>query len=252
METFNFIVPTRPSGDSTKAAASTEFVTSAIGNINTGLSVGTTTVTGGVSGRFLFDNGGLLGERSLFTTGALVTSLIYSSSQTVTIPASATQAFVRMGGATGGGGGGQNTPNPIGGVGAGGYLEKYLTGLTAGSTLVYTQGAAGTAGTAGGLGAGGTGGTGGTTTLASGTQTISTLTCNGSPGSDGNGNGSVGGTASGGDVNIKGQSGVNAAASGTAPGGRNFFSVGIDGYTPSGNVAGNPGNPGLLVIMWYT
>jgi len=176
-------------------------------------------------------------------TGALKTVTVYSGSQTITIPASVSQANVKMWGATGASGNcgaGQHS----GGTGAGGYLEKLLTGLTPANTLIYTQGGAG----AGGAGAGGNGGT---TTLASGTQTISTLTCNGSVGTaSGIGIGGVGATATGGDINITGQSGQGSTNSNdNSPGGRNFYSIGADGAT---NANGNNGNPGGLIIEWYT
>ena len=185
-------------------------------------------------------------------SGTLVSIVTYSSTQTITIPATATKASVRQWGATGGSGG-ATASGASGGTGAGGYLEKYLTGLTPGNTLAYTQGAAGTAGTS----APGNGGNGGTTTLASGTQAISTLTCNGSNGSAGangtSGFGTNGATATGGDINVTGQTGTNGAAFGAGslnPGGNNFFSIGADGV--NANSAGNAGNPGGLTISWFT
>jgi hypothetical protein len=185
--------------------------------------------------------------------GVLVTSTVYSGSQTITIPASATKGFVRMWGATGGSGGSGGN-GFSGATGAGGYLEKLLTGMTPGNTLIYTQGGAGAAGT----NAPGNGGNGGTTTLASGTQTITTLTCSGSNGSLGTSSqstGTVGGTATNGDLNITGQSGVSMVAATplngcTLPGGRNVFSIGADGATATGQ--GNAGNPGGLAITWFT
>lgn len=50
--------PTRPPGDNTNACASTAFVQGAIG----GLVVGTSTITNGTSGSYLYDNAGILGE----------------------------------------------------------------------------------------------------------------------------------------------------------------------------------------------
>jgi hypothetical protein len=174
----------------------------------------------------------------------------YTSSQTITIPANVTRAFVQMWGATGGSGGG----TAVGGTGAGGYLEKYLTGLTAGNTLAYTQGAAGTAGTATPT----AGGNGGITTLASGTQTIATLTCNASNGSgSGTSAGTLGGTATGGDVNVTGQTGGMPTSvgglgiAGSPGGGNNFFSLGATGVNAGATTAGNAGNPGGLKITWY-
>ncbi len=181
-------------------------------------------------------------------SGAFVSVVNYTSigSGAVTIPAGATRAYVQMWGATGGSG--SSAGGPSGGTGAGGYLEKYLTGLTAGNTLTYTQGAFGAAGV------GSAGGNGGTTTLASGSQAISTLTCNGSNGSAAsttNSLGTAGGTATGGDVNITGQHGGNTAAVNLIfPGGSNFFSTGANGAP--GSSPGNAGNSGGLLITWYT
>jgi len=98
----------------------------------------------------------------------------------------------------------------------------------------------------------------------SGTQTISTLTANGSNGTPGGSaqipvvQGGAGGTASGGDINITGQNGGSVIGSVADPtynyittsigqGGSNFFSKGADGGYPNGN----PGTPGGLIIHWF-
>jgi hypothetical protein len=184
------------------------------------------------------------------------TTVFYSSSQIITIPAGMTSAFVAMWGASGGSGG-VASGGVSSGTGAGGYLEKFLTGLTPGLTLNYTQGAAGTAGVSGNT----TGGSGGVTTLMSGSQTIGTLTCNGSAGSTGSNTAlgvSLGATASGGDVNVKGQDGQEPSGGASLQfgiGGSTFFSEGADGVTsPSGGAAsaGNQGNPGGLRISWHS
>jgi hypothetical protein len=183
--------------------------------------------------------------------GALLSVVAYTgpSPQTIVIPASATKAYVYMWGATGGSGGINVGGETTGGTGAAGYLEKLLTGLTPGNTLVFTF----TGGGAGGANANGNGGNGGASTLTSGTQVIATLTANGSNGSlGGNGMpGTAGGTATGGDINVTGQTGVgNTDASGALTGGRNFYSVGADGAL--GSAAGNAGNPGGLKVQWLT
>jgi hypothetical protein len=187
-------------------------------------------------------------------TGVLVAMNIYSGSQTIVIPTGVTKGYAQMWGATGGSGGANNTTS--GGTGAGGYLEKLLTGLVAGSTLTFSQGAAGTAGAIAGAG-----GNAGVTTLSSGTQTIGTLTCTGSNGSAAGVTGSVtalgtpGGTASGGDINLTGQTGASAVPSVNEalqpPGGVTFFSAGANGISPPAGAPGNPGNPGGLKILWF-
>lgn len=186
-------------------------------------------------------------------TGTLVSVVTYSSTQTITIPAGATKAFARMWGATGGSGGvAGGSTGPTGGTGAAGYLEKYLTGLTPANTLAYTQGAAGAAG----ANTGTAGGNGTASTLASGTQTIGTLTANGSNGSAGDTvggatAGTAGGTASGGDVNITGSSSFPVALGSTFVPGMSLFSSGVVGVAGSAT-AGKAGNSGGLVIFWFT
>ena len=186
--------------------------------------------------------------------GGLISRVQYTSSQTITAPAGASKAIVRMRGASGGSG-----SNTLGtgfgsqGGSAGGYLEEFWSSVTAGQTVVYTQGAGGVAGS------GSVGGNGGTTTLASGTMTISTLTCNGGLGgyrdTPANGNLLAGGTASGGAFQSTGGASLpntdsngdsNASAGGRTGG---LGGKGGDGVTASGN--GTAGEPGLLVIEWY-
>jgi hypothetical protein len=179
--------------------------------------------------------------------------VFYNASQTIIIPQLATAALVQMWGATGGSCGVNNGNG--GATGAGGYLEKYLSGLAPGNTIVFTQGAAGAAGSS----APGNGGNGGTTTLLSGTQTIPQLTCNGSlgsiaPATGASGAGTPGGTATGGDINFTGQAGTSGFTPGgtvfTYPGGVTFFSVGANGVGAVPATPGNPGNPGGLKMTW--
>jgi hypothetical protein len=193
---------------------------------------------GGNSGSFL--------QLNNYTTGG---------SATLTIVTGASRAYVKMWGATGGSGGvtGGGTGAASGGTGAGGYLEKLLTGLTPGNTLIYVQGAKGDAGAVSGNGGNGT-----VTTLASGTQTISTLTCNASNGSlavaTSIGAGTTGGTATGGDINIRGQTGDSPPSTFIqgGVGARNFFSVGADGVASTGSIGGMDGNTGGLLVLWFS
>jgi hypothetical protein len=190
------------------------------------------------------------------STGAItkITTVFYLASQVITVPPGATQAQVVMWGATGGSGGVNNTATS--GTGAGGYLEKYLTGLVPGNTLSYMQGIGGTAGAAGGAGGNAT-----VTTLSSGSQAIGTLTCNGSNGSPAGASGTgaqipgtPGGSATGGDFNMTGQAGGSMWQAGTngvvPPGGSTFYSLGANGLDLATASPGNPGNPGGLRITW--
>jgi hypothetical protein len=209
--------------------------------------------------------------------GGLVGFNSYSSSQTITIPANATKAMVEMWGGTGGTGGLVGSYQMTsGGSGAGGFLRKFLTGLTSGNTIIFTQGGAGAAGNASGT----NGGNGGNSTLVSGSQTISTLTANGSPGTLGqsspttagwDGAGGAGGTATGGDFNFTGRAGQQSNNSFTMEGssygdnsypaylggmpGIAMYSTGTIGAGPfrgSPGIAGNAGSVGGCQIWWYS
>ncbi len=211
---------------------------------------------------------------------------IRTASATVTIPTGATKLKVTLVG--GGGAGGScaigslgccsSTVNVGGPGGAAGALMKYLSGLTPGNTLALTIGAAGAAAAAG-LNAGGNGGD---TTLASGTQSITTLTASkGFGGQAGLTNGTPGaaGTGTNGDLNITGSpghvvtnntntniassvsgvtgfglglgaalsSGTSVGVSGTGYGGGG--SGGIDGGTSAR--AGGSGTAGCAIFEWY-
>lgn len=169
----------------------------------------------------------LRGDQSWATvvsTGRLLGVDVFNSSQTVTIPEGATACFIRM---TGGGGGGTTDQ---GGAGAG-SLEKYLTGLTPGNTFSFTRGAAGTSGS------------GGNSTLASGTQSITTLTANGGT------QNYKGGTATNGDVNIQGS--ISIRISGWGVGGASGLGMGF-GASISSNGLEQAATGGYLEIWWFS
>jgi hypothetical protein len=110
-----------------------------------------------------------------------------------------------------------------------GYLEKYLTGLTAGNTLTLTIGAAGV---------GSTHTAGGSSTLASGTQTITTLTASGGAAAGGSA-----GTGTNGDINITGTKGIsNGGVSGVTG---MAMSFGGQGSSANGTIGG-------CVIEWLS
>jgi hypothetical protein len=180
----------------------------------------------------------------LTRSGGLLSINSYTASGPITIPPFATRAWIRMWGATGSSGvaGATDPVTNSGGVGSAGYLEKFLTGLTPGNTLTFTFGVGGAAPSYPNPGV-----KGGDTILASGTQTIGTLTAHGSNGSSAAA-GSLGASATGGDINKTGQTG---GPGGTYPGvgGAYGLSRGPDGS--SSTTSGNPGTPGGLVIAWY-
>jgi hypothetical protein len=194
------------------------------------------------------------------TGGIFVALNVYTTSQTITIPAKATQAIIQLWGGSGGSGSSfySTYPTGVGGTGAGGFLIKRLSGLTSGNTFVYSQGAAGAAGVTSGSG---NGGSGGTSSIVSGTQSITTLTANGSGGSafcNGEGvisAGTAGGSASGGDFNVVGQSGSKGYSDGSGGylsgrGGVNMYSVGADGTIST--TTGLSGRAGGCIIWWFT
>lgn len=168
-------------------------------------------VAPGTSGNVLTSNG---------TTWQSTTPSVYAGPQaqaftgngTFTIPTGITRVKVTV---VGGGGGGArgvistNGTSASGGAG-GGTAIKWLSGLTPGNTLSVTVGGGG----AGRTSTTGSGTAGGNSSVASGTQTISTITGNGGGGGQ-TGNdapGATGGSASGGDINITG--GASEAAVG--------------------------------------
>ncbi len=165
----------------------------------------------------------------------------FTASGTFTIPAGVTSVRVRaVGGGAGGGTPGTSAVNGTGGS-SGGYGEKILTGLTPGNTLTITIGGAGS-----GV-SNGTGGNGGTTTVASGTQTITSIIANGGNGGLVNGQPLTGGAVgSGGDSNFGGQPGSNGFASnvGGNGGGSALGGGGTAGVAAVGNAAVAPGGGG--------
>lgn len=69
----NVTCATRPPGDSSNACASTSFVQTAVGGGgSTALVIGSSTISGGVSGRLLYDNSGILGELATSGSGSVV------------------------------------------------------------------------------------------------------------------------------------------------------------------------------------
>ncbi len=178
------------------------------------------------------NSGSFLRGDSTWAAVVATTVSLYTSSQTITIPAGATKAYVIL---VGGGSGGSASGGPGGG---GGALYKLLTGLTPGNTLSLTVGAGGASS--------GSGQSGGASSLSSGSQTISTLTANGGL----NGlNYGAGGSASGGDMNFPGEPGFSVTAPMTYYiGGASGIGTRSGGVTQSASVAGFQG---FCQIVWF-
>lgn len=195
-----------------------------------------------------------------------VSAQVFTSSGTFTIPTGVTALKVTVIG--GGGGSGSTISSATSGGGGGGATAiKYLTGLTPGNTLSVTVG--------GGGGSGGwpsNGSAGGTSSVASGTQSITTISASGGSGSVANGAfdtsspGGAGGTSiSGADLGIPGGTGnigYNNQLIQLAMGGGTFlgtntpygssgrqYGCGAGGNTTNGG-SGFSGAAGVVVFEW--
>lgn len=192
---------------------------------------------------------------------------IFIATGTFTIPTGVIQTKVTVVGGGGAGGGG-TAANSGGGGGAGSAAIKWLSGLTPGLTLAVTVGGGGT-----GV-SGASGNPGALSSVASGTQTIVTVTA----GSGGGGTtgavpgGGAGGTGSNGDVNFggagggTGQSAINVGGGGASSifggggsaGGPNTagtaaLAAGAGGGGAGGsvgNTAGGAGLAGIVIFEW--
>lgn len=174
------------------------------------------------------------------TTGKTQTpnKQIFTASGTFTIPTGVTAVKVTVCGG-GGAGGGASATQDGGGGGSGSTGIKWLTGLTPGNTLSVTIGGGGTGASA----AAGGNGTG--STIASGTQTITSIVTNGGTGGPiaTSGNGATGGdggaAGTGGDMNLQGTAGSNGSALSGGSGGGSIFGGAARGATGAvGNNAG--------------
>lgn len=152
--------------------------------------------------------------------GGFKTQEYHTTSGTFTVPDFIYKIEVSIWG--GGGGGGVDVAGvATGGGGAGAYATSILS-VTPGQMINYTVGAGGASGNPGSAG---------------GTTTFSTLSATGGAGSaNGSLYGALGGTASGGDINIDGQSGHNGMSGAGGAGGSS--PVGGPGGTAS--AAGTP------------
>lgn len=115
---------------------------------------------------------------------------IFTGNGTFTIPTGVTAIKATIIGAGGGANSGVDQEGSGNGGGGGGTAVKFLSGLTSGATLTVTVG-------------GGSTGTGGASSLASGNQSITTVTANGGTAGSFNA-GSNPGNSSNGDFNMRG------------------------------------------------
>lgn len=189
------------------------------------------------------------------------TSQVFTGSGTFTLPTGVTGVKVTVI-AGGGGGGGSTVTNTGTGGGSGGASIKWLTGLTPGNTLAVTVGGGGS----GNSGAAGSNGI--ASSVASGTQTITTITTN--PGFGGGSGvpplaGQIGGSAgSGGDINFGGGGSSDAATGVASAGGGSLYGGGgASGGNPGSaygsggggarigaTTAGGVGQQGIVIFEW--
>jgi len=218
-------------GSGVSVSASTGAVTVA----NTGVTsavAGTGIGVSGATGEVTFTNSGVTsivagsGITVSGATGAVtvnasaggINSQVFTSSGTFTIPSGVTKLKMTIvgGGGTGGAGGFSEGT----GGGGGGLAIKYLTGLTPGNTLTVTVG-----------------GAAGTSSVASGTQSITTVSATGGANGQANaGAGGAGGTGSNGDLNMTGGQGgpSNGGTSRGGGGGQYIAFAGSGGASAGG------------------
>lgn len=227
---------------------------------------GTLPSQSGNSGKYLTTDGTNASWAAVTSGGQLLRApQILTSGTSYTTPADCTKIYVEC---VGGGGGGRDAVNvggsfrSGGGGGGGAYCAKYFT-VTASTSYTYAIGAGGAANSAGG-----------NTTFAVGGTTI---TAGG--GSAGNGGaapvyGATGGTATNGDLNVKGNdseakysdiagsTGASSFFGGAARGGVLIGGIGAGGAAGSsggggggasgGGGAGGAGGAGLIRIWEYS
>ena len=197
-----------------------------------------------------------------------ITSQVFTSNGTFTIPTGVTALKVTV---VGGGGGSGNavagacSDGVTGGGSGAGTAISYLTGLTPGNTITVTVGAGG-----------GIASNGGNSTITSGTQSVTTITGGGGLGSPNRTNdresvGRVGGTATGGQININGQTtarpldGINGMGTGSLYGfggirttvgagagvqGTGFGSGASGAYASPASQSGASGRAGIVIFEW--
>ena len=198
LATGNITMPASPADGMTITFSSTKQITALTVNANTGQTINNaiTTLAAGQSASYVYRAASTawFPFTNVATTSSYtgVASTQFTSSGTFTIPAGITKCKVTVVGGGGNGGSRQNggtSPNTwnFGGPGGsgGGAAIKWLSGLTPGNTLTVTVG-----------------GAGGASSVASGTQTITTVSATG-----GGSGYSTGGLGSNGDVNIRGGTG---------------------------------------------
>jgi hypothetical protein len=203
-------------------------------------------VAPGTSGNVLTSNGSTWTSAAVSNAYPGLRGQFFSSSGTFTIPTGITAIKVSLVSGGGGGSGGYSVGCSTG-VGSrggpGGSAVQTFTGLTPGNTLTVTVGAAGS----GGASFNGNGTSGGTSSVASGTQTITTIQATGGGGGIANGAAGSTGTVSGVTNNTSGVMGyaIDPTFITTSAIGTNTQYAPYTMPLPLGSTGGKGGLPGI-------
>ena len=212
-------------------------------------------VAPGTNGNLLTSNGTTWTSAAAGASYAGISSQLFTSNGTFTVPTGITKVKITVVGGGGGGGGCVSsscgeTSGSLGGQG--GISIAYVTGLTPGGTISVTVGSGGSGGGSGG----GTGGTGGTSSAAS------YASATGGTGGRYNQTGGPGtqGVGSLGRFNLEGMRNTNQALYGYTPTtsvnnngstGSGYGASGGVGYSNGGgNKSGGAGAPGMVMVEW--
>lgn len=212
-----------PNGTSGQALVSNGTLAPSFGTL--GVAGGGTGLTSpGTNGNILVSNGTGWVSQAPASGGSLLRQVVFTSSGTWT-KGSGTKYILVEGVGGGGGGDSVGINGNGGGGGAGGYFRKFID-VTSITSETVTIGAGGAASSSGG-----------TTSFGSHCSATGGLGSTNLPGGDG-------GTATGGDLNIKGGGGVGAGSnSASGAGGASFFGGGGRAVRPPALDVGN-GQPG--------
>lgn len=191
----------------TAAISGTTLTVSAVaqGVLKVGSVIAGTGVTAGTTITALGTGTGGTGTYTVSASQTVASRAMTSNVHTFTIPAGVSSLKATVVGGGGGGAtyGGYSGNSGGAGGGGGGAAIKYLTSLTPAATLAVTIGAGGAGATSGNT----AGSAGGTSSVASGTQSITTFSATGGAGGTVQFTGASGGVGSGGDLNIGGGGG---------------------------------------------
>jgi hypothetical protein len=205
LATGTITMPASPADGMTITFSSTKIITALTVNANTGQTINNaaTTLAAGQSASYVyraastawfpFSDVSVVSVPTAYGGPRAEYFPTVATGQIFLIPVAITSLKITVVGGGGSGAGGTSCSGPAGGPGGGGASGvQWLTGLTPGNTLTIAvgSGGSGVGGDAGGNG-------GGTSSVASGTQTITTLQCTGGSGGSVGGAGGSSGTATG-------------------------------------------------------